>query len=174
LETESIEIKSDEQLFEWCQLNLDGGVVHINAQVNDFEGPLQCSPTKCRCHPSVRNKKRVATKPTNEGATDKPTNEIPTNERATSTRKKKRGTKSKRKDGDNDDDECVGVDGEGMYFDTDSLVAPSDSSYDSDLAASSDSDDNCSDPEFDPDGEVVDNDDEYDPPPFHMMLIIPL
>jgi hypothetical protein len=173
LETESIEIKSDEQLFEWCQLNLNRGVVHINAQVNDFEGPLQCSPTKRRCHPSVRNKNRAAAKPTNEGATDKPTNEISTNEgatneRATSTRKKKRGTKSKRKGGDDDDDddECVGVDEEGMYSDTDSLVAPSDSSYDSDLAASSDSDDDCSDPEFDPDGEVVDNDDEYDPPPF--------
>jgi hypothetical protein len=32
-----------------------------------------------------------------------------------------------------------------MYSDIDSLVAPSDSSYDSDLAASSDSDDDCSD-----------------------------
>jgi hypothetical protein len=62
LETESIEINSDEQLFEWCQLNLDKGVVQINAQVNDFEGPLQCSPTKRRCHPNVKNKN----KPTNE------------------------------------------------------------------------------------------------------------
>jgi hypothetical protein len=56
METESIEIKSDEQLFEWYQLNVDKGVVQINAQVNDFEGPLQCSATKQRCHPSVRNK----------------------------------------------------------------------------------------------------------------------
>jgi hypothetical protein len=40
-------------------------------------------------------------------------------------------------------------------------------SHNSDLAASSDSDDDCSDPEFDPDGEVIDDDDEeYDPPPF--------
>jgi len=45
-------------------------------------------------------------------------------------------------------------------------VAASDSSYDSDLAASSDSCDDCSDPEFNPDGEVVVDDDEYDPPPF--------
>ena len=46
----TMEIKSDEQLFEWFQLNLDKGVVRINAQINDFEGPLQCSPMKRRCH----------------------------------------------------------------------------------------------------------------------------
>jgi len=158
----SVEIKSDEDLLEWCQHNLDEGVVRINAQIIDFEDPLQCSPTKRRCHPSVRNKA-----PTNdERATDKPTNERasekPTNEKAA--RKKKRGTKSRGKG--RNDDEGVGVDEERMYSDSDSLVAPSDSSYDSDLAASSDSDDDCSDPEFDPNGEVVDNDDEYDPPPF--------
>jgi hypothetical protein len=60
-------------LFEWCQLNLDKGVVQINAQVNDFEGPLQCSPTKHRCHPYVRKNK-----PTNERPIHKPTNEKPT------------------------------------------------------------------------------------------------
>ena len=59
-----------------------------------------------------------------------------------------------------DDDDRAGVDEEGMYLDTDSLVAPSDSSYDSDLAASSDPDDDSSDLEFEPNGEVVDNDDE--------------
>jgi hypothetical protein len=32
------------------------------------------------------------------------------------------------------------------------------------LAASSDSDDDCSGPEFDPNGEIVDEKDEYDPP----------
>ena len=37
-----------------------------------------------------------------------------------------------------------------MYSDNESLLAPSDSRYDSDLAASSDSGDDCSDPEFDP------------------------
>lgn len=57
--------------------------------------------------------------------------------------------------------ERVGVDEEGMYSDIDSLLAPSDSSYDTVLAASSCSDE--SDPEFDPDGEIVD---EFDPPPF--------
>ena len=159
----SMEIKSDEQLLEWFQLNLDKGIVWINAQINDFEGPLQCSPTKRRCHPSVRNRAPTTTT-TNERATEVPTNEGCTNERATFKSKKKRGTKCKGKGGD--DDDRVGVDEEGMYSDTDSLVAPSDSSYDSDLAASSDSDDGCSDPEFDPNGEVVDNDDEYDPPPF--------
>ena len=51
-----------------------------------------------------------------------------------------------------------------MY--TDSLMALSDSSYDTDLATSSDSDADSSDPEFDPDAEIVDEDDEYDPPPF--------
>ena len=34
------------------------------------------------------------------------------------------------------------------------------------LAASSDSCDDCSDPEFNPDEPVVVDDDEYDPPPF--------
>ena len=56
-------------MFEWVQLNLDKGVVEINAQINDFEGPLQCSPTKRRCHPSVRNK---ASTTTNERATEPP------------------------------------------------------------------------------------------------------
>jgi len=42
----------------------------------------------------------------------------------------------------------------------------SDSSYDTDLGASSDSDDDCSDPEFDPDGEILDDVDEYDAPMF--------
>ena len=77
---------------------------------------------------------------------------------------KKRGTKCKGKGGD--DDDGVGVDEEGTYSDTNSLVASSDSSYDSVLAASSVSNDDCSDPEFDPNGEVVDNDDEYDSFPF--------
>ena len=77
---------------------------------------------------------------------------------------KQRATKSKEKDAHYD--EGVGIDEEGIYSDTDSLVAASDSSYDSDLAASSDSCDDCSDPDFNPDEPVVDDDDEYDPPPF--------
>jgi hypothetical protein len=60
--------------------------------------------------------------------------------------------------------ESVGVDEEDMYSDTNSLVAPSDSSYDSDLVATSSFDD--SDLEIDPDGEIIDNNDEFDPSPF--------
>ena len=59
-----------------------------------------------------------------------------------------------------------------MFSDTDSLAALSDSSYDTDLAASSDSDDDCSDIEFDPDGEIVDMEDEYDLPDFSYVLMI--
>ena len=113
----SIEIKTDEQLLEWFELNKEKGNVYINAQINDFEGPLQFSPTKRRCHPSIRN--RV------------PTNETNTAERATSRNKKERATKSKAKGAHHD--EGVGVDEEGIYSDTDSLVAASDSSYDSDF-----------------------------------------
>uniref|UniRef100_K4ALJ6 Uncharacterized protein n=1 Tax=Setaria italica TaxID=4555 RepID=K4ALJ6_SETIT len=40
LDNDSIEIKSDEHLYEWFELNLENGVVHIVAQINDFEGPL--------------------------------------------------------------------------------------------------------------------------------------
>jgi hypothetical protein len=119
LDNDSIEIKSDEQLHEWFELNAEKGVVRITAQINDFEGPLQCSPTKRRCHPSIRNRA---------------TNETATNVRAKSTSKKKRDTYES---------------------------VPSDSSYDTDLAASSESD-----PEYDPDGEIVDDHDEFDPPPF--------
>ena len=71
----SIEIKTDEQLLEWFELNKDKGKVYINAQINDFEGPLRFSPTKHRCHPSIRN--RV------------PTNKTNTVERVTSSNKKK-------------------------------------------------------------------------------------
>ena len=100
-----------------------------------------------------------------------PTNETNTAERATSTNKRERATKkevaTKSKAKGAHHDEGVGVDEEGIYSDIDSLVAVSDSSYDSDLAASSDSCDDCSDPEFNPDEPVVVvDDDEYDPPPF--------
>jgi hypothetical protein len=45
-DNESGEIRSDEQLKQWLDDNLGKGVVHIEAQINDFSGPLQCSPTK--------------------------------------------------------------------------------------------------------------------------------
>jgi len=35
--------------------NKDKGEVHIVGQINDFEGPLQFSPTKRRLHSSIRN-----------------------------------------------------------------------------------------------------------------------
>jgi hypothetical protein len=60
-------------------------------------------------------------------------------------KKTERATCSKRQIHDED---AVRVDEEGMHSDTDSLVALSDSSYDTDLAASSDSD---FDSEYDPD-----------------------
>jgi hypothetical protein len=53
-----VSIKSDEQLLEWFYLNLENGVVHIDAQINDFDGPLQFSPTKCRLYPTVRERVR--------------------------------------------------------------------------------------------------------------------
>ncbi len=70
---------------------------------------------------------------------------------------KKREPRIPKKKGSNDKD-AVGIDDEGIYSDNELLVAHSDSSYDSDLAESSDSD--CSDPEFDPDQEIVDKDDD--------------
>jgi hypothetical protein len=66
LDNESIEIKSDEHLIEWFQLNLENEVVCIVAQ------------TKCRCHPSLRH--RV---PTSETATNlRATSETATNVKA--------------------------------------------------------------------------------------------
>jgi len=163
LDSESFEIKSDQELLEWFQVNLEKGIAEIVGQIDDFEGPLQCSPTKYRCHPSFRNRA-----PTSEAATNmRGTSEAATNVRSTSEaatiKRAKKTSKKKRATYDS-----VGVDEEGIYSDTYSLVAPSDSSYDTDLATSSDSGDNCSDPEFDPDSEIVDDDDddEFDPPPF--------
>ncbi|KAF0928694.1 hypothetical protein E2562_006117 [Oryza meyeriana var. granulata] len=82
------------------------------------------------------------------------------NERAT----KQIAKKSKRKG--SHDEEAIGVDDEEIYSDADSLDVLSDSSYDSDLAASSDSKSSCFDPEFDPDDEIVDETDEDDVPIF--------
>jgi hypothetical protein len=54
LENDFVKIKSDENLLEWFLFNIDKGLVCINAQINDFERPLQFSPTKRRFHPTVR------------------------------------------------------------------------------------------------------------------------
>jgi hypothetical protein len=132
------EIKSDEELVDWFLLNLEKGTVCINAQINDFEGPLQCSPTKRRCHPSNRV-------PTNETATNEtPTSERATNERTMST--KKRTTTKKKIKSKGANEEGVGVHEEAMYSDIDLLAALSDSSFDTDLATTFDSDDDSFDP----------------------------
>jgi len=81
---------------------------------------------------------------TNEGAT--------TNERATND-----------DEGVEDDDERVGDDDKGIFYD---------SSYDTNLPASSDSNDDCSTLEFDPDGEIPNDVDEYDAPMFSLILVI--
>jgi hypothetical protein len=51
-----VPIKSDEQLLEWFNLNLENGVAYIDAQINAFDGPIQFSPTKHRLHPTVRER----------------------------------------------------------------------------------------------------------------------
>ncbi|XP_052158155.1 uncharacterized protein LOC127775884 [Oryza glaberrima] len=86
-----------------------------------------------------------------------------TNERATNKGAKKKRAKNSKQKGSNDED-AVGIDDEGIYSDNESLVAHSDISYDSNLAESSDSD--CSDPLFDPNQEIVDEDDDDDVPVF--------
>jgi hypothetical protein len=40
-------------LFEWFNLNLENGAMHFDAQINNFDGPLQISPTKHILHPIV-------------------------------------------------------------------------------------------------------------------------
>ena len=40
LQNYSMEIKSDENLVEWNLLNVEKRLVCMNAQVNDFYGPL--------------------------------------------------------------------------------------------------------------------------------------
>jgi len=145
LENYSMNIKSDENLLEWFLLNIEKGLVCINAQVIDFHGPLQFSPTKRRFHPSVRSSVLLIEEATNKTATnERATNKTATNEIATNkTATNERGT--------NEEGEEV----------------QSDSSYDTDLAASSDSgDDSNSDTESNPDAKIVDEEDEYDLPMF--------
>jgi hypothetical protein len=81
LENDSVEIKSDENLLEWFLINVENGIVCINAQINDFEGPLQFSPTKRRFHPTVRAGVLLTEEGTNATVTN--ASERATNERAT-------------------------------------------------------------------------------------------
>lgn len=148
----AVEIKTDEHLLQWFDLNLENGIMYIDAEIKDFDGPLQISPTKRRCHPRVR--KRL----TNEKCVDHPADpHQATNESTKMPKAVNKSKKSKIKGSHHDD--------EGAYSDTDSLRAFSDSSYDSEMAASSDFDFD-SDPEFDPDTEIVDEDDDDDVPNF--------
>jgi hypothetical protein len=146
---------SDEHVLEWFEMNLEKGVVYIDAQINDFDGPLQFSPTKCALHPKVRE--RMTTK-----ILETPSTPLDLDSRVDHTHLTQATSK---KDRATHDEEAVGVDEEDMYSKTDSLVALSDSSYDSDLATSSDSDFDSSDSEYDPDVEIVEKDEE-DVPPF--------
>jgi hypothetical protein len=132
-------IKSDEHVLEWFQMNIEKGVVHIDAQSNDFDGQLQFSPTKRALHPKVRERmieKTLETPSTPSIDLDPHVDPTqlsqvsPTKEGDTS--KKERATSKILHVED-----VAGIDEEGMYSDTDSLVALSDSSYDSDLAISS-------------------------------------
>ena len=116
LENESIEIKSDEELLQWFELNQERRVVHIDAQIDVFQGPIQFSPTKRRCHPTVRNKlvKSPNTPPAildlplapTQSTQDvrEPITEIATNTYETPTAYKptRKGSKNKRKRADDD------------------------------------------------------------------------
>ena len=46
VEDGEIEIKSDDKLKEFFASNYTLGVVHMEAQIDNFSGPLQCSPKK--------------------------------------------------------------------------------------------------------------------------------
>jgi hypothetical protein len=84
----AIEIKLDEQLLERFELNIESGNMCVGIEIKGFDGPLQFSPSKHRCHPKVRQTLiEIATQ--NERATNKTTtnerakNDPTTNERAT-------------------------------------------------------------------------------------------
>ena len=64
-----MEIKSDEKLLEWFLLNVEKGLICINAQVVDFHGPLQFSPTKRRFH--VRSNVLLTKEGTSERASQR-------------------------------------------------------------------------------------------------------
>jgi hypothetical protein len=48
------EIKSDEQLLEWFELNIKSGIMCVDVEIEYFDGSLQFSPSKHRCHPKRR------------------------------------------------------------------------------------------------------------------------
>ena len=79
-----MKIKSDENLLEWFLINVEDGLVCINAQINVFEGPLQFSPTKRRFHPTARASVLLI----EEGTCERATNKIATNKTTTAPFKK--------------------------------------------------------------------------------------
>jgi hypothetical protein len=60
----AIEIKSDKLLLEWFELNIESGIMCVDAKIKYFIGPLQFSPSKHRYQPKVR--KRMSEIATNE------------------------------------------------------------------------------------------------------------
>jgi len=149
----SIEIGSNEQLQEWFEVNKDKGEACIAAEIKNFEGPLQCSPTKRRLHPTVRSLPSTA-----------PIDLDPFIDPKQCTQPAQPAKKDKK---------VKKVDSKVSY---DVL---SDSSYDSDLAASSDSeldtfsDSDCSDIDYDPSHEMFVDDDNDDEPFFSYDVYAP-
>lgn len=183
-----VEITTDSQLLDWLDKGNQHGVVNIHAIVNDFGGPLQVepSPTKRRCHPSVRysipctpplftdllvdatpltlpesynhleNSIQPVPSTQNESTTHPESTSHPDDE-ATSPIKKsaKKVVKkcAKRRSQADDDDEEVRDDEKEeneeeepqLCPNCDPLEVDSESSYDSDAAASSDSEYDCDD-----------------------------
>ena len=94
-----MEIKSDESMLEWFLINVENGLVCINAQINDSDGTLQFSPTKRRFHPSVRAGVLLIEEGTNATATNaseraiNATATIPSKKKIISTKKKTVATK---------------------------------------------------------------------------------
>ena len=66
-----MEIKSDENLLEWFLINVENELICINAQIDDFEGPLQFYPTKRMFHTTVRASVLLIEEDTSERATNK-------------------------------------------------------------------------------------------------------
>jgi hypothetical protein len=141
------------------ELNKENGEVHIVGQINDFDGPLQFSPTKRRFHPTVLDfpTLTLSTAPIDFDPFIDPTQ--PTQP----TKKPIKEDKKVHRKVTDDEEEC-------KYSNTKSIAALSDSSYDSELAVSSDSDldassdSDCSDPEYEPDHDIIDEDDNDDIP----------
>ncbi|WVZ73755.1 hypothetical protein U9M48_022032 [Paspalum notatum var. saurae] len=138
LDNASIEIKTDEHLVEWFRKTKRMGLCILMPRSMILKG-------HCSSHPQnvVRNivEQTPGTPPLD---LDPPVNPAqPTQEITKPT---------------NDNKEPVGDDEEKANSDFDSLATPSDNSYDSQVVASSDSDGSNS--EYEPDEEIIDEDDE--------------